>query len=134
MTDTQRESLSTYQDFWHEHLRHLPEAQAHWAAKAWGECAGSRDRRIAEQGEALRQAEIEIGILKGNETSLTRNLFALREEVERLKGAIREVWPHLTGHCFEGSTPACYGTIRDTLSAVVDGLPYAALNDAGKEG
>jgi Lar family restriction alleviation protein len=48
------------------------------------------------------------------------------ERIERLSQAIRDVWPHLTGHCMEGSTPECYGYMRDRLSSVVEGLPYAS--------
>jgi hypothetical protein len=56
------------------------------------------------------------------------------ERIERLSQAIRDVWPHLTGHCMEGSTPECYGYMRDRLSSVVEGLPYAALPDPPAEG
>lgn len=45
--------------------------------------------------------------------------------IDDLERAITDVWPHLTGHCHEGATPECFGTMRDTLSAAVPGLPYA---------
>jgi hypothetical protein len=49
------------------------------------------------------------------------------ERVRALEGAIREAWPHATGHCLEMAEPECFGKMRAALSKTFahDPLPYS---------
>jgi Lar family restriction alleviation protein len=99
--------------------------------------AGWNSRTSASTIATLRKAVLDVHDALHRECSgdvdLPAEIRALRsritadaERIERLENAIRDVWPHLTGHCFEGATPECFGYMRDRLSAVVGGLPYAS--------
>jgi len=47
------------------------------------------------------------------------------EKQADFESALRDLWPHVTGYCFEGATPKCFAEMRTIIASALPDLPNA---------